>query len=237
MANVAAENRLSISDIYSCCGQNVMSSKEPGPCAMGVDVGKLLYVVVGFKPKERVLQNCYLARVSSFNDVHDIAKRFNVKCAVVDLEPEMRKAREFQAAEDYPVFLCDYQDRIISGPQWDEEKKMVKVHRTEICDTTHDLFTRPGALILPRRSDEIDRFVQQIRNIAKVLEEDPETGSREYRYRKLGEDHYRHALNYCYLASTKIKVVESRAEYERRMYEEMLIERQNESYNPLTYGL
>jgi hypothetical protein len=50
----------------------------------------------------------------------------------------------------------------------------------------------------------VDRFVQECRNIAKVLEEDPETGSREYRYRKLGEDHFRHALNYLYLASQRI---------------------------------
>jgi len=209
MAYVAAENRLSISDIYSCCGQDVMAMKAIGPCCMGVDVGKLLYVVVGLRTRESVLELCYFARVSSFNDVHDIAKRFNVECASVDLEPEMRKAREFQAGEEYQVFLCDYQDRVISGPQWDEEAGMVKVNRTEICDTTHELFTKPGALILPRRCDEVDRFAQQARNIAKVLEEDSETGSREYRYRKLGEDHFRHALNYCYLASTKIRVADS----------------------------
>ena len=209
MAYVAAENRLSISDIYSCCGQDVMATKAVGPCAMGVDVGKLLHVLVGLKTRENVLELCHMARVSSFNDVHDIAKRFNVECAVIDLEPEMRKAREFQASEDCQVFLCDYQDRVVSGPQFDEEAGMVKVNRTEICDTTHELFTTPGVLVLPRRCDEVDRFAQQARNIAKVLEEDPETGSREYRYRKLGEDHFRHALNYCYLASTKVRIADS----------------------------
>ncbi len=216
MAYVAAENRLSIFDIYSCCGQDVMSTHEIGPCCIGVDVGKMLHVVVGYKPQDKALQICYLARVSSFNDVSDIAKRFNVQCAVVDLEPEMRKVREFQAAENYPVFLCDYQDRIVSGPQWDEKENMVRVHRTEICDTTHELFTKPGALILPRRCEEVDRFAGQVRNIAKVLEEDPETGSREYRYRKLGEDHFRHALNYCYLASTRIQISNIRGR-ERRI--------------------
>ncbi len=210
MAYVAAENRLSISDIYSCCGQDVMSTKETNPCAMGVDVGKLLHAVVGFKSRENVFEICYLARVSSFNDLHDIAKRFNVQCACLDLEPELRKAREFQAAEDYPVFLCDYQDSVKKGPQWDEENNLVKVHRTEICDTTHELFTKPGVLTLPRRCDEVDRFAQQARNIAKVLEEDPETGSREYRYRKLGEDHYRHALNYFWLAAQRIRVSDAR---------------------------
>lgn len=221
MAYVSAENRLSISDIYACCGQDTMVTHEQGPCAMGVDVGKLLHVVVGFKPRTEVCEVCYLARVSSFNDVHDIAKRFNVQCAVVDLEPEIRKAREFQKAEDYPVFLCDYQHRIVSGPQWDEGTNMVKVHRTETCDITHDLFTNPGSLIIPRRCDEVDRFAQEVRNIAKVLEEDPETGSREYRYRKLGEDHYRHALNYFYLASQRIGLsYRTRGRYQKELKSE-----------------
>jgi len=216
MAYVAAENRLSISDIYSCCGQDVMSPKEIGPCAMGVDVGATLHVVVGFKPKEGVLQVCYLARVSSFDDVHDIAKRLNVQSAVIDLEPEMRKVREFQAAERYSVFLCDYQDKITKGPQWDEKDNMLRVNRTEVCDSTHELFVTPGKMILPRRCEEVDRFAQQCRNIAKVLEEDSETGSREFRYRKLGEDHYRHALNYLYLASSKIPVAQNFNRYNRR---------------------
>ncbi len=180
---------------------------ELGPCAMGVDVGKLLHVVVGYKPRDKVLEVCYLARVSSFNDLHDIAKRFNVQCAVLDMEPELRKAREFAEGENYPVFLCDYQDRISSGPQWDEEKGLVRVQRTFLCDTTHELFVNPGRLILTRKCEEVDRFAQQCRNIAKVLEEDPETGSREYRYRKLAEDHFRHGLNYAYLASQRVGLV------------------------------
>jgi hypothetical protein len=209
MAYVEAENRLSISDIYSACGQDVMSPKEPGPCCMGVDVGKVLHVVVGYKPKEGVLHICYLARITSFNDLYSLAKRFNVQSCVIDLEPEMRKVREFQAAANFQVFLCDYQASAVKGFQWDEKFSLVKVNRTEICDLSHELFVRSGALILPRRCEEVDIFAHQCRNIAKVLEEDPETGSREYRYRKLGEDHYRHALNYLYLASSKIQAVQS----------------------------
>ena len=134
--------------------------KHTGPCAMGVDVGSMLNVVVGFKPKDKQLRILYLARVSSFNDVHDIAQRFGVKCAVIDMEPEFRKAREFAQAEPYPVFLCDYQDRIVSGPLWDEEKKLIKVNRTEICDATHDLVSSSGLLSLPRRNEEVRRSLR-----------------------------------------------------------------------------
>lgn len=236
MAYISAENRLTVQDVYSCCGQEVMSMNHKGPCAMGVDVGSLLNVVVGFKPKDKQLQVCYLARVSSFNDVHDIGQRFGVKYCVVDMEPELRKAREFQAGEPYPVFLCDYQDSVKTGPVWDEEKKLIKVNRTEICDTTHDLMSSPGPLILPRRSEEVEVFAKQCANMAKVLQEDPETGSREYRYRKLGEDHYRHSLNYFYLASRRIGVVESVQDEMRRRLIEMA-EQTGDRYDPLRFGL
>jgi len=73
----------------------------------------------------------------------------------------------------------------------------------------------PEQIIGMLREVEVDRFAQEVRNIAKVLEEDPETGSREYRYRKLGEDHYRHALNYLYLASQRIGLSYSSRERNR----------------------
>jgi hypothetical protein len=237
MAYISADNRLTVNDVYSCCGQDAMAMNHRGPCGMGVDIGSLLNVVVGFKPKDKVLQVCYTARVSSFNDVHDIAKRFNVKFAVIDMEPELRKAREFQAGEPYRVFLCDYVDSVKTGPIWDEDKMIVKVNRTEVCDTTHDLVTTPGLLILPRRNEEVEIFAKQCANTAKVLQEDQETGSREYRYRKLGEDHYRHALNYFYLASTRSGVLETLEEYDRRRLYESLGIPETPKYDPFTYGM
>ena len=88
-------------------------------------------------------------------------------------------------------------------------------------------------LVLPRRSDELDIFAKQLCNIAKVLQEDQETGSREYRYRKLGEDHYRHTLNYFYLASTKTGIAESKeAAFMRHLAE--LSEAAN-PYDPFTF--
>ena len=239
MGYVSAENRLTVQDVYSCCGQDAMAMRHEGPCCLGLDIGSLLNVIIGYRPKEKVLQVCYMARVSSFNDVHDIAQKFNVKCAVIDMEPELRKAREFQAAEPYPVFLCDYVDSVVTGPMWDEEKKLVKVNRTETCDATHDLVSSSGLLILPRRNEELDIFAKQVCNTAKVLQEDPETGSREYRYRKLGEDHYRHGLNYFYLASKRIKICEELDSPEKRLLKILQRKQQEQqgNYSPLNFGL
>jgi hypothetical protein len=236
-AYVAAENRLNTADVFSCCGQEAMAVNHPGPCCMGVDVGRELHVAIGFKPKERQLQICHLARLTDFRDLHDLMVRFNVKCAVLDLEPELRKVREFADGEGYGrVFLCDYQD-VPAGPVWDESKQLVKTHRTETCDATHDIVAN-GFLILPRRSEEVEIFAKQCCNTAKVLEEDPVSGSRTYKYRKLGDDHYRHALNYLWLASKRVGLAESNDPRSRMMRD--LLEMQNKEeqcYSPLTFGL
>ena len=72
-----------------------------------------------------------------------------------------------------------------AGVKWDEQTQTVKGYRTEVCDETHDLIGRGGLLILPRRCEEVEEYAREMTNIAKVFEEDPETGSRGYRYRKL----------------------------------------------------
>ncbi len=206
MAYIAAENRLTPNDIWANCGQEPMKTMDPGPCAMGVDVGKILTVTVGCKPRDKVFQILYLARVSSFNDLHDIAKRFNVRRAVIDAMPETRAAREFQESEKFPVFLCTYTGSPGSGPRFDEGKRLISVNRTELCDTVHDLVSRGGKLVLPRRCEEMEVFTKELTNIAKVLEEDQESGSREYRYRALGADHYFHSLGYFSLAARDIGI-------------------------------
>lgn len=205
MAYVSAENRLTTQDIYANCGLELLQTHDVGPSALGVDVGSMLHVVVGVKPRDKVLQIVFMGRVSSFSDVHDIAKRFNVRSAVLDIEPETRKVREFAEAEPYQVYLCDYVSTSV-GTVWNIEKKIVKVNRTESLDRVHDLLSTSGKLILPRRCDEVDLYAKQLTSIAKVLEENPETGSREYRWRKIGEDHFAHATNYMILAAENIGI-------------------------------
>jgi hypothetical protein len=173
---------------------------------MRVDVGKVLNVTVGCRPKDKGLQILHLAGVSSFNDCQDIAERFNVRRAVVDALPETRAAREFQDGESYPVFLCQYVDRAGSGAKFDVEKNLVFLNRTELCESVHGLIARGGMLELPRRCEEVEVFAKELSQIAKVLEGDPETGSREYRYWAVGVNRYFHSLGYFWLAARSIGI-------------------------------
>jgi hypothetical protein len=206
-AYIPAENRLHPNEVYACCGNDSVAAKDDGPTCMGVDVGRVLHVVIAQRTTKNALKVIKMARVDSFEDLHDLAKAFGVKSAVIDLRPEQRKVREFQKAENYQVFACEYVETRAGMTHWDEKDKVIKCNRTEICDATHELVVESGRLELPRRSQEVDQFVKEMCNIAKTLEEDKVSGSRVYRYKKLGADHYRHAMNYCLLAAERVGVL------------------------------
>ena len=205
---IAAENRLTQQQVLSCCGIEMPLTGHAGPCAMGVDVGKKLHVIIGGKITPEQHKILKTIAVESWNDVHDLAEKFNVKIAVIDMYPEIHKAREFQEQEPYEIFLCDYSEYLSTGAQWNLLKGTVTVNRTEAMDEVHTLVTKPAMLTLPRMSDGIKDYAVQMCNVAKILEITPETGASVYRYRKLGIDHFRHGTGYFYLAARRVGILE-----------------------------
>lgn len=233
MAYVASENRLTKGDVYACCGKDATPYDISNTCAMGVDVGSELHVVVGYPRGDNRYRIVYVNRVSSFEDLHDIAKRFNVKCAVIDMEPETRKVRDFRASQTYPVYLCDYQDRMKVSKKIDEKDGLISVRRTETMDNVHNIFTTSGRLEIPRRSLEIDRYAIEMTNTAKVLQEDEITGSRRYIYTKLGADHYFHATNYFILACEDMMVLTDNM---KTAIDDYYVDERANEYDPFVYA-
>jgi hypothetical protein len=210
-AYIAQENRLTQNLVYGTCSPDYMQTRHEGPCYAGVDVGRKLHVVIGVRKTRELLKIVHVARVDSFQDLHELANRFNITSMVIDYKPEIHKVRDFQANEPYTIFACDYVEKRSGQASWDERDGMVKVNRTEICDATHELFVVPGRIEIPSRNKEVEQFAFEMCNMAKKLEEDP-YGGKVYRYRQLGNDisgpdHYRHALNYALLASERCGVL------------------------------
>lgn len=201
MAYVEAENQLTKAHVYACCTLDAMRTSSVRSTAMGVDVGKELHVTIGYKINEKQYRIIYMARLTEFEDLHDLVYRFNVKVCVIDMEPETRKAREFQQSHQdiCKIMLCDYQDRLKVKEKRDDQKGLITVRRTEVCDMTHDVIMK-NLILLPRRSPEVDEYAEEMTNIAKVLETD-NSGSKRYKYRDFGKpDHYYHSTNYVLLA-------------------------------------
>jgi len=210
-AYIPAENRLDPSEVYQCCCDEPMMYNHEGPTCMGVDVGRVLHVVIAERKTRHTLKIVKVARVDSFNDVKDLIRKFNTRSVVIDLRPEIRKVREFQKDVNALIYACEYNEQKTGMMQWDIKDLLVKCNRTEICDATHELVTSFGTLILPRMNTELEEFVVEVCNMAKVLEERPDTGQQIFRYRNLGPDHYRHALNYCLLAAENCGIVSDKS--------------------------
>ena len=204
---VAAEDKLSVGVVKECCGSDLMLTRHPGPCAMGVDVGKIKHVVIGTRTGRERYDILKVATLSKWEDIHDLAQRFGVKSAVIDLRPYEDAARSFQDAEPYRIYLCEYGENRAFGADYNQETGIVRVNRTEICDTTHRIVSEKR-VELPRTCPEIDEFARQLCNAAKVLETNKRSGTAIYRYRTIGSggDHYRHAFNYFVLAASGSKI-------------------------------
>lgn len=211
LPHIPAEDALTKDKVLACCGGDLMSTYHKGPCAMGVDIGKVKHVVIGPRIGKDRYEIVKLARVSDWNDIHDLAMKYNVKSAVIDIRPYEDSARSFQKSETYKIFLCEYNENSVMGANYNTTSGIVKQNRTEACDSTHRLIDE-CRIKLPRRCPEVDVFTQQICNMAKVLETNKRTGTGVFRYRTInsGGDHYRHALNYFLMAAKPTMVASSK---------------------------
>jgi len=205
----AESDKLRRAIVLACCGPDIMGNSHSGPCAMGVDVGKIKHVVIGVKIDNERYETVKVARCENFGEIHDLAKRFNVKSAVIDLRPYEETVRKFQREESYRMSLCEYSDTLIQETIWNDKTGIVKVHRTSIFDATHRLIT-DNKLTLPRQTPDIEQFAVQCCNCAKFVEKNKRTKQVVFRYRQTGDkkvgDHYRSALNYFLLAASGWRV-------------------------------
>ncbi len=200
-AYIAAEDQLTTSDVFRCCGKGAQLNSHPGPCAFGLDVGKTKHLIIGARTGRETYEIFRVERLSSWDDIGDMVRRFNCKSGVIDIRPYEDEARRFQNAMNMRIFLCAYSETTVIGKSYNPRTKIVTVNRTEICDATHNLVADRGKLTIPRQCPEIVQFAKEVCNPAKILEIHKRTKQAIYRYRGT-EDHYRHALNYFLLAAS-----------------------------------
>ncbi len=202
---IAAEDRLTEAQVYGCCNNDGMYPSHEGPCAMGVDVGKIKHIVIGVKTGNEQYTIVKVVRLSAWEDIHDLARRFNVKSAVIDIRPYQDSVRKFQLEEPYRIFLCEYSSNPAYTRTWDTKRGIVKDYRTALFDETHRMVVTPGMLTIPRVSPEIKEFARQMCDAYKLLVTNDRTGAKEYRYKGENE-HYRNALNYFLLAASGCRI-------------------------------
>lgn len=208
VAYADAENRLSIEEVLSCCGDDGMLSSSDRGCFMGVDQGSNLHVVIGRNHPTKAGEIIWIGALkgnneddktdeSGWRELDELMNRFKVMRCVVDAMPNIKFARNFSERFHGRVFLNYYNEHQKGSYRWNEKDMIVQANRTESLDSSHREIAT-GNIVIPRRSDIVNDFAAQLHNIAKRLETDDETGSQKYVYHRLGNgrDHYRHAYNY-----------------------------------------
>jgi hypothetical protein len=117
---------------------------------------------------------------------------------------QIRQRQEFAKTFNGKVFLCYYAEKQKGAAKWNEHDWIVSVDRTEsLNDSTRAVHEQ--RVSIPRRDDdEIKLFARHCHNIARKKEEDKDSGSVRQIWIRTGADHYRHSLNYLWLALKEI---------------------------------
>lgn len=201
-----ARNQLTPQMVFNLCSIDPMLSTHWGPTAMGVDVGNKLHCVIGCKHSDSRADILWVGRLDDFTEVHEVARKFNVKCAVVDFNPERRTVKKFREIESYPVFGCEYSQAHKYNVDYDTSKWIVKVNRDEMLDKSHDYVMIDGKMKIPGKCSEIIQFATEMCNVVKTKTTDEFTQDVSFKYRSKKPDHYRHATNYFLLALARVGI-------------------------------
>lgn len=168
---------------------------------MGVDVGRVLHVVVRGpeQPESGERPQRWAGEVESWEELGRVWERFGVGMCVIDALPETTKAREFQAERWGRVFLAYYVGQRIGTKQadpvqWNEDEGVVNLDRTRTLDATFG-GVYAGRRTLPADARDIPEYYAHLQEMTRVVETGTD-GRRVARYVGAGADHLAHAENY-----------------------------------------
>lgn len=210
---IESNARIEMAEVLSLCGTQRPSTSFPGPCGMGVDQpkeeGQNFHVTIAYKKSDELKQVIFIDTRTTWADLDNLMRVFNVSRCVVDGLPDQDKARAF--AERFPnrVFLSYYAEKQKGDYRWNEKDHTVSVDRTESLNSStaviHDL-----KVIFPQKSEQMVTFAKHCHNMARKSQEDKDTGQVRQIWVKTGPDHYRHSWNYCLMAMEEVGTYQER---------------------------
>lgn len=178
---------------------------------MGIDVGKKLNIEiteykldtsirtndVNLKAKAVVLR---MLELDDFEDLDELMFKYNVKCAVIDRQPEQRKAKEFCKRFPGIAYTCTYGNGVSSrdlAQYEDFEDMRVTVDRTSWMDLALGRFKR-DRIALP--CNTAFKYREQVKAPSRVYRKSGNGGELVGRYVESADDHYAHARTYSEIA-------------------------------------
>lgn len=200
--------RVKFEQIQDCQGEFGMQDQNArGFVTMGVDVGRVLHVVITTwtfyqGTNKDVNANAHsrlllATTVDTFGELDGLLNRFNVKFCVIDANPERHAAEEFAKRNHKRVAQCFYGNDIMGNTIVQNlEELTIRADRTTWLDTCLSRF-RNKTTSLP--VDIPKDFKEHINNQVRIYEKN-KFGENVARYKSTGDDHYGHAWNYNEIA-------------------------------------
>ena len=201
--------RLNYQEILKLCSTHAMLSGSTN-CFMGIDMGDLkgIHIAIIRPGKAKMFELVY-AEVYKMTDPNDpmaievlkayikqLVTKYGVRKFGIDAMPQTMVSRAIVSVCNGKGWMVRYEDSQKGPYEWKDDIKEVRVNRTESLDRTMFIFKNKH-MELPKRTDIIEQVARELCNLVKTLEEDPDTGKKEYYYKKIGPEDYAHSLNYA----------------------------------------
>ncbi len=177
--------------------------KENDMCFMGIDQGNDLHIVILKKMGSKKLGLYDIIVIKDFEDIDDLLKKNKIFKCVIDALPEKRKATELRNRNKSKVHINYYNDNQKGSYKWNDADGIVQEDRTESLDGSHALITKKKLIINKMINPaDLEVFAEHCSNMARI-KETADDGSQRYIWVRTGADHFRHALNYACIASSR----------------------------------
>lgn len=202
--------RITDADLVNCIGQYPTQASARGTLTtLGIDVGKWLHFEVdqwfvdpattssndvNLIASPRVLRS---GKVKDFHQLDAIMYDYNINQAIIDVEPETRKAKEFCDRFSGIAKMCRY-TRGVTGKQIMNHPTYVHVDRTAWLDLSLGRFSRQSITVPTDLPEETKRHLKALIRVYKEDKDGNQIGA--YVKKENEPDHAAHARNYNEIA-------------------------------------
>lgn len=180
----------------------VPATVDTGPVFMGVDQGNTLHVVVCKMVGNR-RRYIHFGTYNSFVDIARLIDAYKPRICVIDGLPNTHNARTL-SSKFINVYCCFYGGKKkLHREAWQTEleRQEVLVPRTDALDNAVYKWNSGEVVVedsIPRSM--IEEFANQMTNAKRMIVETSD-GEQKAKWESVGEDHFRHADVYNWIAS------------------------------------
>lgn len=174
----------------------LVTTSEPG--FLGFDVGQKIHAIVSQKSAESDKpQIVTVLELDGWSDMSYVMKDFNIKCTVLDANPDKKEALDFQKEFDN-VWLSYYMQHLERTPNkyvLNKDDGIIHVHRTLMMQVVSDLIAQKE-IILPLDIRRVRDYYEHMKAPVKAQKQNMQGDWVIFYPKTKSPDHFYHAMIY-----------------------------------------